>query len=205
MLPVHTVGQQISGTIMTATIVVVSGNPRVGSRTLTVGRKLADRLTDRLTDSVVASPGGPSGNGGPAVTEIEVASVAADLLTRPQSAAVADALEVVRRASLLVVATPVYKAAYTGLLKIFLDHFQAGELSLVVAVPVVVAGSPAHTFVGELYLRPLLTEIGAVVPAPAFTVTEGQLKELDSLVGAWVDRHGCVLARQLGTDRRPVG
>lgn len=39
------------------------------------------------------------------------------------------------------------------LLKAFLDHYQAAELSSVVAVPVVVAGSPAHTFVGERYLR----------------------------------------------------
>lgn len=173
-----------------APVVVVSGNPRPGSRTLTVGRTLAETIVESITGTVPAAT----------VTDIEVSAFAADLFRSPEQrpTALLDTLQTIRAARLVVFATPVYKAAYTGLLKAFLDHYQAAELSSVVAVPVVVAGSPAHTFVGELYLRPLLTEIGAVVPTPAFTITEDQLPELASLATDWADRFADVLGRQLG-------
>ncbi|HEY9294091.1 MAG TPA: NAD(P)H-dependent oxidoreductase [Microlunatus sp.] len=170
-------------------VVAVSGNPRLGSRTHQVGLRIARRVADELglSDSI---------------TELEVIRYADGLFSwgdqRPEG--LTAALDGLRHARLAVIATPVYKAGYTGLLKSFLDHFQAGELSSVVAIPVVVAGSPAHTFVGDLYLRPLLTEIGAVVPTPAFTVSEGQLDGLDEVVGRWTDRHLDALGRQLGSD-----
>ncbi|SDS11138.1 NADPH-dependent FMN reductase [Microlunatus soli] len=172
-------------------VVVVSGNPRPGSRTLRVGRAVGE--------AVAGSIGADHGDPAVSVADIEVSAFGADLFVAPDArpAALLDALQTIRTASLLVVATPVYKASYTGLLKAFLDHYQAGELSSVVAIPVVVAGGPAHTFVGELYLRPLLTELGAVLPTPAFTITEGQLPELATVAADWAGRYGDVLARQL--------
>ncbi|GMA86652.1 hypothetical protein GCM10025868_19020 [Angustibacter aerolatus] len=61
---------------------------------------------------------------------------------------------------MLVVATPTYKGAYTGLLKSFLDHVGADALAGAVAVPVTTVGGPAHTLAADVHLRPLLLEPG---------------------------------------------
>jgi FMN reductase len=70
-------------------------------------------------------------------------------------------------ADLLVVASPVFKASFTGLLKLFLDHFDAGELAGKPTVALMLGGSAAHTLVGEVHLKPVLNEIGASCPTPA--------------------------------------
>ena len=94
-------------------------------------------------------------------------------------------------------ATPVYKASYTGLLKAFLDLYGPGGLAGVVAVPVVVSGNPAHALVGEVHLRPLLVELGAVVPTRALTVVESQLTDLDPVIERWWSEGGRALAAQV--------
>ncbi len=162
-------------------VVALSGNPRAGSRTLlvatTVGRRIARAL-------------GQDGE----VAELELADVAGELFATP--APTADAYRsTVASAAVLVVATPVYKASYTGLLKAFLDGYGPGGLAGVVAVPVVVSASPAHSFVAEHLLRPLLVELGATVPVAGLAVVESQLSDLDPVVDAWVDRAAPVLSR----------
>lgn len=187
----------------TAPIIVVSGNPRPGSRTLKVGRVVA------VAVGRAVGLQGSATDGGADPVDIEVSAFGTELFRSPDQrpAALLEALQAIRAARLVVVATPVYKASYTGLLKAFLDHYRAGELSSsssepVVAIPVVVTGSPAHTFVGELYLRPLLTEIGAVVPTPSFAITESRLADVDTVAGEWVERFARVLGHQLGVDQR---
>jgi len=59
----------------------------------------------------------------------------------------------------VVVASPTYKATYTGLLKLFLDRFATDGLRGV-AVPLMLGAGPAHALAPELTLRPVLTEIG---------------------------------------------
>lgn len=165
-----------------SSVLAVSGNPRVGSRTHRVGVSLATALS-----------------GGAPVSELEVINLADQLFISPdqRSAAVKEAMTTLQSADLAIIATPVYKASYTGLLKSFLDLYNAGDLAGVVAVPVVVSGSPAHAFVGEIHLRPLLTELGATVATPAFTIAEGRLDRLDEIVGDWTDRHRAVIDRLL--------
>jgi FMN reductase len=80
---------------------------------------------------------------------------------------VAEAKEIVKSAELLVVASPTYKATYTGLLKLFLDQFGAGELGQIPTFPLMLGGSPAHALAPELTLRPVLVEIGASCPSPS--------------------------------------
>ena len=110
-------------------VVAVSGNPRPGSRTSLVARTLAEHLADRLG---LIEP----------VTALDLADVAAELFA--ETAPNADRYRVtVAEAALAVVATPVYKASYTGLLKAFFDRFPNGGLRNVIAIPVVVSASPA--------------------------------------------------------------
>lgn len=68
---------------------------------------------------------------------------------------------------LLVVASPTYKATYTGLLKLFLDRLPNNALDGVVAVPLMLGAGPGHALAPEAYLRPVLSELGACCPARA--------------------------------------
>ena len=160
----HTPGAPIS-------VVVVSGNPRPGSRTLTVAEAVGSRIRTALTGPVLHQT-------------VEVADLGPEIFAaeRPRTSG---ALATISHADVLVVATPVYKASYTGLLKLFLDQLPPNALQGAIAVPVVVSAAPSHGLVGEAYLRPLLVELGATVPTRAFAVTEAQLNDLDDVVQGW--------------------
>ena len=143
------------------TVVVVAGNPREGSRTLAAARAAALAVAAHV--------------GGTVTTTVDLVTVAGELFAgqRPQVDA---ALGALADSDVAVIATPVYKASYTGLLKSFLDLYGPDGLAGVVVVPLVVSGNPAHALVGEVHLRPLLVELGAVVPTRALTVTEAIVK-----------------------------
>src|SRR5262245_13055297 len=66
------------------------------------------------------------------------------LLGRAAAPAVDAALEAVVAADLLLVATPIYRATYSGLLKVFFDLLPADALAGSVAIPIGVGGSPGH-------------------------------------------------------------
>jgi len=153
-------------------VIALSGNPRRSSRTVTVARAVAGH---------VAALAGP---GSAAVSEIELADLTGEVFSADRPGVEA-ALSALAGARVVVVATPVYKASYTGLLKAFLDLYGPDGLAGVAAVPVVVSASPAHALVGEVHLRPLLVELGAAVPTRAFSVTERQLDGLEGLVDRW--------------------
>ena len=72
----------------------------------------------------------------------------------------------------MVVASPTYKASYTGLLKLFLDRFAGGTGLRGLAVPLMLGAGPAHALAAEVHLRPVLTELGATVPGRALFVPD---------------------------------
>ncbi|WP_159792536.1 NADPH-dependent FMN reductase [Puerhibacterium puerhi] len=171
-------------------VVVLSGNPRPGSRTLGVAEAVGGRVADLL--------------GAPDVVTVDLAGLAGELFAADRPA-VERAREQVAAAAVVVVATPVYKAAYTGLLKSFLDLYGPDGLAGVVAVPLVVSGNPAHALAGEVHLRPVLVDLGAVVPTRSFTVTEAQLADLPPVLDAWLDRWADALARAVGVPAVATG
>ncbi len=67
----------------------------------------------------------------------------------------------VAQARAIVVATPVYKASYSGLLKAFLDLLPAGALADKGVLPIATAGSLAHYLMLEYALKPVLSALGA--------------------------------------------
>ncbi|MFI2102256.1 NADPH-dependent FMN reductase [Isoptericola sp. NPDC019693] len=167
-----------------ASVVVVSGNPREGSRTLAAAEAAGRRIAELLgTDDV---------------TTIELAAFAGEILT-PDRPSADEAKERLARATVAVVATPVYKASYTGLLKSFLDLYGPDGLAGVVVVPLVVSGNPAHALAGEVHLRPVLVELGAVVPTRSLTLTEAQLTDLGAALDPWFARWAAPLRRAAGT------
>jgi FMN reductase len=97
----------------------------------------------------------------------------------------------------LVVASPTFKATYTGLLKSFFDRYGNNALSGVVAVPLMVGAAPVHALAPEVHLRPLLVELGASVPTRGLYVMESQLPSLDDVVHGWIAEGGPRIRRSL--------
>ncbi len=155
-------------------VVALVGNPRAGSRTLAAATTLAATLTDRL------------GGTDPAV--VDLATLAPDLHVQPRTAALDAALATVAGADVLVVATPVYKASFTGLLKSFLDLYGGDGLDGVAAVPLVVSAAAQHALVGDTHLRPVLVELGATVPTRPLSVLDADLADLGPVVERWWQR-----------------
>ena len=143
-------------------IVVVSGNPRPGSRTSTLALAVGTAVADRL--------------GSPEPRLIEVGELGAGLLT-PGDEATRAAVTALTEAQLLVVATPTYKGSYTGVLKVLLDQLPAQALAGKAAVPVVTAGVAPQAAAAEAILRQLLVELGAIVVRPGLPVVEADLGE----------------------------
>jgi FMN reductase len=149
-------------------VVVVSGNPRAGSRTSTLAVAVGEALATEPP------------------TVIEVGSLGAGLLT-PGDEATAAAVEAIKTAETLVVATPTYKGSYTGVLKVLLDQLPAQALAGKRAVPVVTAGVAPQAAAAEALLRQLLTELGADV-APGLPVVEADLPESKAIAEAYAAR-----------------
>ena len=166
-------------------ITAVVGNPRPGSRT----HALTETVTDHLTLALGAAE----------VATVDLAALGAALLD-PADGAARAARELVAGSELVVVATPVYKATYTGLLKLFFDGYGSDALAGVTAVGVVVSAAPAHLLATDIHLRSLLVELGATVPTRSLGVVEGQLPEADRLAGEWARANAGVLRRLVVTE-----
>lgn len=147
-------------------VVVLVANPRPASRTHDVAARAARAV----------APGADA-------ETVDLTVIATRLLRPEASAAVEDAVERVRSADLLVVASPTYKGTYTGLLKAFLDRVPS--LAGVTALPILVMGSPRHALAAEVHLRPLLVELGATVPTPGLAVVEADLGRIDEVLAEW--------------------
>jgi FMN reductase len=136
-------------------VVVVVGNPGGPGRTGAAARVVAERI---------AAVGTTDGDRGRAIVEIDLADGPERLLAWGSPLA-AEHRATIDGARALVVATPTYKAAYTGLLKLFLDQVGAGELAGIPTVAVMTGGSDAHALAIDVHLAPVLVELGASLPA----------------------------------------
>jgi len=71
------------------------------------------------------------------------------------------ALGEVAQAQVVLVATPIYKAAYSGLLKAFLDLLPQDGLRDKTVLPLATGGSIAHLLALDYALKPVLSALGA--------------------------------------------
>ena len=88
---------------------------------------------------------------------------------------VVHAIDQVAKARVLVVATPVYKAAYSGVLKVFLDLLPQTALKGKVVLPLATGGSPHHMLALDYALRPVLQSLGAKHILPGIYATDSQV------------------------------
>jgi FMN reductase len=75
--------------------------------------------------------------------------------------AIQQAIAAVANARIVVIATPVYKAAYTGVLKALLDVLPQRAFSNKSVFPIATGGSPAHLLSIDYALKPVLSALGA--------------------------------------------
>jgi len=81
----------------------------------------------------------------------------------------------VAQASAIVVSTPVYKAAYSGVLKVFLDLLPQTALKEKTVLPLATGGSPNHMLALDYALRPVLQSLGAAHILPGVYATDAQV------------------------------
>jgi FMN reductase len=135
---------------------ILVGNPKQQSRTFEAAHNLAVRLTGREPDLAV-----------------DLATFGSRLL-EPADPDVADALKAVPSHDLVIVASPTYKASYTGLLKVFLDRLPSGGLAGVSVVPLMLGGHWGHSLAPELLLKPVLVELGATAPTKGLFLLDSE-------------------------------
>ncbi|TQS29632.1 NADPH-dependent FMN reductase [Microbispora sp. KK1-11] len=154
-----------------STIVVLSGSPSAVSRTAALCTHLAGRL--RLL--------------GHEVRTVHVRDLPAEALLSADTGhpRIAEVVGLIGEADGVLVASPVYKAAYSGLLKTLLDLLPQFAFAGKVVLPIVTGGSPAHVLAIDYALRPVLTSLGA-----------------DHVVPGWfvLDRHIAVRGDEAGLD-----
>lgn len=147
---------------------VLVGNPKPQSRTWQAAHLVAEKLTGRRAE-----------------VDIDLATFGPELLDW-SSPTVAAAVEQVQRSDLLVVASPTYKATYTGLLKLFLDRIGGGALGGTPAVPLMLGGHWRHALAAELHLKPLLAELGAATPTTGLFLLDSEWEASETL-DAWLE------------------
>ncbi|MFF9910038.1 NADPH-dependent FMN reductase [Streptomyces sp. NPDC013457] len=130
-----------------ATVLSVSGSPSATSRTARLLRHLDARLAAQ----------------GHEVVPLDVRTLPADALLGADFAhpAIVEAAALFDRADGVVIGTPVYKAAYSGLLKSLLDLLPQYALAGKVVLPLATGGTTAHVLAIDYALRPVLSSMGA--------------------------------------------
>jgi FMN reductase len=128
-------------------VVTLSGSPAERSRSTHLLAAAEDLLRERGID----------------VHRIDIRQLPATALVRGDvgNAELGEALNAVEQAQAVVIATPLYKSAYSGLLKIFLDVLPQAAMSRKPILPLATGGSVAHLLALDYALRPVLASLGA--------------------------------------------
>lgn len=161
-------------------ILIVTGSPSGTSKTARLAHLAGTRLARTGIDS----------------TLLDVRALPAEdlVLAKFDSPAIQAALAQVEAARGLVIATPVYKAAYSGLLKAFLDMLPQFGLREKVVLPLATGGTVAHVLALDYALRPVLSSLDPLHIVPGLFVLDKQLVmkedgslELDAELSAKLD------------------
>jgi FMN reductase len=128
-------------------VVTIAGSPAAPSRCAAVLDRTREQLSHRgLTTGAIS------------LRELEPRAL---LHGDAAHAEIRAQIELLQSAQAVVIATPVYKAAYSGLLKVFLDLLPSGILTGKPVLPIATAGSLAHLLVLDYALKPVLASLGA--------------------------------------------
>lgn len=142
-------------------VLLIAGSPSERSRSAALLERVGQRLSHRgaLVERLL----------------IRDLSPQALLLADFGHPSVVAATQQVERAQAIVVATPVYKAAYSGVLKVLLDLLPQTALKGKTVLPLATGGSPHHMLALDYALRPVLQSLGARHILPGVYATDAQV------------------------------
>ncbi|HEX4353419.1 MAG TPA: NADPH-dependent FMN reductase [Polyangiales bacterium] len=145
---------------MTATL-IISGSPSTTSRTTALAKFVGKRLAQFHVDS----------------SFLDLRSLPPEdlIFAHADAPPIVAAVERLAAARGVVIATPVYKAAYSGLLKTFLDLLPQFGLREKVVLPLVTGGTPAHVLAIDYALRPVLHSLDPLHIVPGLFVLDKQI------------------------------
>lgn len=130
-----------------ARVLTINGSPSSTSRTAALLGDVVRRLT----------------RDGHEVDALNVRELPARelLLAQADTPEISAAAARVASADGIVIGTPIYKAAYSGLLKVFLDLLPQYAFERKTILPLATGGSVAHVLALDYGLRPVLSSLGA--------------------------------------------
>lgn len=176
-------------------ILFIQGSPVEPSRSAALLNFVAEQIERRRIDSSRLR-----------LTELPAQALLHARFADPQIRA---ASERVAAASAVVIATPVYKAAYSGLLKSFLDLLPQNGLDGKVVLPLATAGSPHHALALDYALRPVLQSMSPALVLPGVHATDANVIKSDDgryqLGEDIIDRLTQASERLVHEYRAPVG
>lgn len=145
-----------------SSIIALAGSPSVTSRTVALLTTIAAGLTADGHD----------------VRVVPVRALPAEALLGADASdpAVAEVVTAVQGADGLIVGSPVYKAAYSGVLKTFLDLLPASALAGKAVLPVLTGGAPVHALAVDYALRPVLTALDSAHVVPGLFLVDKQIE-----------------------------
>lgn len=152
-----------------AKIAAINGSPAAHSNTGLLLQHFVDRLQDDGWQSIHL-----------ALRDLSAQHLFQFRLDDPS---ISGAIDAVLEADAIVVATPVYKGAYTGLLKSFLDLLPHRALVDKSVLPIASGGTLAHYGVIDYALKPVLAALGASYTLPGIFVLDTDLKTPEGVKG----------------------
>jgi len=128
-------------------IVIISGSPTPGSRL----NGLIEHVESKWVEKNIK------------VSHIRVSELPAEALLHAdfKNEQILSALALVESASGVVIASPVYKASFTGILKAFLDLLPQTGLKGKATLPLFIGGTIAHLLSLDYALKPVLSVLGS--------------------------------------------
>jgi FMN reductase len=145
-----------------ASVVVFSGSPSLASKTAILGDFVATSLKER----------------GFWVTHVKVRELPGEALLAGDADHPVIARETRRIADAdgAVFVTPIYKASFSGLTKLFIDLLPQFALRGKVVMPLATGGSLAHVLALDYGLRPVLQSLGARHIVQSFFVLQSEIE-----------------------------
>lgn len=145
-------------------ILLLAGSPSVTSRSTQLLKHIAAQLQGRGHD----------------IASLHVQDLPAQALLQANldDVDIMCARHQVKRATAIVIGTPVYKASYAGILKAFLDLLPQDGFAEKIILPLATGGSPGHMLAIDYALRPVLSAMGARHVLPSIYATDIEIRYL---------------------------
>jgi FMN reductase len=147
-------------------VVSISGSPSLSSRSAWLLTHAVQRAGERIERHHAIT-----------VRELPaLALIGADIA----DAAIEHAHRALAQAQAVLIGTPIYKAAYSGLLKLFLDGLPADALRGKPVLALATGGSAGHLLALDYALKPVLSALGARNIVDAVYAIDGQVARDES-------------------------